>query len=313
MASPASRQLPGTIGGFSASNREEEHRAAFMKTLRFMLPLALLMVVAAAPAFPVAKEIIQLQTQVQALQDQMARMQQSFDERMGVMRNLVEASSDKMNQINTSLADLQRIIKQQQAEGGTRTDQLSGQIQALNDSVDELKARMGKIGNQLEAMQNAQTTLPAGAAVGQPDGQAQAPPPDVLYNNALRDYNAAKYDLASQEFADYLKFYPNTDLAGNAQFYVADLEYRQGNYEQAVKDYDKVLEQYPSGNKAPAAQLKKGLALLELGRRADGVRELNSLIQRYPRSLEADQARKRLASLGPARPGTRPTARKPTT
>jgi tol-pal system protein YbgF len=281
-----------------------------MKNLRFLVPLAVL-IVAATPAFPVSKEIIQLQTQVQALQDQMSRMQQSFDERMGVMRQLVESTTDKMNQINAGMADVQRTIKQQQADGGTRTDQLSGQIQALNDSVDELKARLGKIGNQLDAMQNAQTTLPAGAATttGQPS-QQQAPPPDVLYNNGLRDYNAAKYDLASQEFADYLKFYPNTDLAGNAQFYIADLAYRQGNYEQAVKEYDKVLEQYPGGNKAPAAQLKKGYALLELGRQKDGVRELNSLIQRYPRSLEADQARKRLASLGgkpsAARPARRP-------
>ncbi|MGZ4812840.1 MAG: tol-pal system protein YbgF [Terriglobales bacterium] len=283
-----------------------------MKTLKFLLPLALQ--AAATPAFPVSKEIIQLQTQVQALQDQMLRMQQSFDERMGVMRQLVEGTTDKMNQINAGMADLQRTIKQQQSDGGTRVDQLSGQIQALNDSVDELKARMGKIANQLDAMQNAQTTLPAGATPGQPAGQAQqqqqAPPPDVLYNNALRDYNGAKYDLASQEFADYLKFYPNTDLAGNAQFYIADLAYRQGNYEQAVKEYDKVLEQYPGGNKAPAAQLKKGFALLELGRRNDGMRELNSLIQRYPRSLEADQARKRLAALG-SKPSAQRPARRP--
>ena len=159
-----------------------------MKTLKFFAPLALL-VAAALPAFPVSKEIVQLQTQVQALQDQMARMQQAFDERMGVMRNLIESSTDKMNQINSGLADLQRTLRQQQGEGGTRTDQLSGQIQALNDSVDELKARMGKIANQLDAMQNAQTTLPAGAATGQP-AQQQAPPPDVLYNNGLRDYNA---------------------------------------------------------------------------------------------------------------------------
>ena len=283
-----------------------------MRSLKLFLPVALL-VAAALPAFPVSKEIVQLQTQVQALQDQMARMQQAFDERMGVMRNLIESSTDKMNQINAGLADLQRTLKQQQAEGGTRTDQVSGQIQALNDSVDELKARLAKISNQLDAMQNAQTTLPAGATPAQPGAQPaqqQAPPPDVLYNNALRDYNAAKYDLASQEFADYLKFYPNTELAGNAQFYIADLAYRQGNYQQAVLDYDKVLEQYPDGNKAPAAQLKKGFALLELGRRSDGVRELNSLIKRYPRSLEADQARKRLASLGAkpsaARPGRRP-------
>ncbi len=284
-----------------------------MKIQKFILPLASLLVLAATPAFPVSKEIIQLQTQVQALQDQMARMQQAFDERMGVMRQLIESSTDKMNQINTGMADMQRTFKQQEAERGTRTDQLSGQIQALNDSVDELKARMAKIGSQLDAIQNAQSTLPPGAAAG-PGGvtqQTQAPPPDVLYNNGLRDYNAAKYDLASQEFSDYLKFYPNTDLAGNAQFYVADLEYRQGNYEQAVKDYDKVLEQYPTGNKAPAAQLKKGFALLELGRRTDAVHELNSLIQRYPRSLEADQARKRLASLGARPASTRRRTRKP--
>ena len=284
-----------------------------MKIQRFLLPLALLVVLAATPAFPVSKEIIQLQTQVQALQDQMARMQQSFDERMGVMRQLIESSTDKMNQISTGMGDLQLAIKQQAAERGTHVDQLSGQIQALNDSVDELKARMTKIASQLDAIQNAQSTLPAGAAAGQPGAvtqQQEAPPPDVLYNNALRDYNAAKYDLASQEFSDYLRFYPNTDLAGNAQFYVADLEYRQGNYEQAVKDYDKVLEQYPTGNKAPAAQLKKGFALLELGRRTDAVRELNSLIKRYPRSLEADQARKRLASLG-ARPASTRRSRKP--
>jgi tol-pal system protein YbgF len=283
-----------------------------MKTLKFFAPLALL-VAAALPAFPVSKEIVQLQTQVQALQDQMARMQQAFDERMGVMRNLIESSTDKMNHINAGLADLQHTLKQQQGEGGTRTDQLSGQIQALNDSVDEVKARMGKIANQLDAMQNAQTTLPAGTTPGQPPAQAaqqQAPPPEVLYNNALRDFNAAKYDLASQEFADYLKVYPNTELAGNAQFYVADLAYRQGNYEQAVQEYDKVLEQYPSGNKAPAAQLKKGFALLELGRRNDGVRELNSLVRRYPRSLEADQARKRLAALS-AKPSAARPARRP--
>jgi len=95
-----------------------------------------------------------------------------------------------------------------------------------------------------------------------------------------------------------LKFYGNTDLAGNAQFYIADIEFRQGDYQQAVQDYDKVLEQYPGGNKVPAAQLRKGLALLELGQTQAGSKELNSLIARYPRSIEATQARDRLRKVG---------------
>ncbi len=137
----------------------------------------------------------------------------------------------------------------------------------------------------------------------------QAPPPDVLYNNGLRDYNAGKYDIASQEFNDYLKFYPTTDLAGNAQFYLGEIAYRQGNFQGAIQAYDTVLQQYPGGNKAAAAQLKKGYALIELGQRDAGVHELNSLIARYPRSVEAAQARERLRQLSTRKtsPSHRPT------
>lgn len=265
-----------------------------------MAMVLLLMAAPVTPAFAVSKEIIQLQTMVQQLQDQMSRMQQSFDERMGVMKNLIEQSTDNMNKVSASINNLQQTLAKQQNDAGQRTDQISGQIQALNDSIDELKARMGKLSKQLEDMQTAQQNIPNPAAPAQPGSaaqQPQAPPPDVLYNNGLRDYNAGHYELAAQEFADYLKFYPTTELAGNAQFYVADIEYRQGNYAEAVKDYDKVLEQFPGGNKAAAAQLKKGMALLQLGQRDSGIKELQSLVQRYPRSMEADQARQQLAKL----------------
>jgi tol-pal system protein YbgF len=246
--------------------------------------------------------MIQLQTQVQALTDQMARMQQSFDERMGVMRNLVEQSTDSMNKLASSLDTVQKATQQQSGDTQGRVDQLSGQIQSLHDSLDELKARLTKVSQQLDTLSVSGQNLTPLATTVQPPAP-QAPPPGVLYDNALRDYNAGRYDLASQQFADYLKFYANTDLAGNAQFYLAEIEYRQGNFEMAVRDYDKVLEQFPGGNKAPASQLKKGYALLELGQRDAGVRELNSLIQRYPRAIEATQARERLKKLGAASTG----------
>jgi len=267
-----------------------------MKRIHFFVPFALVAVsfLAVTPAFGVSKEIVQLQTQVQALQDQMTQMRQSFDERMGVMKNLIEQSTDNMNKVSGAVNDLQQKLQQQNSDIAGRTDQVSGQIQALNDTLDEVKAQLGKLNTQLANMQSSQQNLTA----QQNQPPAQAPPPDVLYNNALRDYNAAKYDLAGQEFSDYLKYYSNTDLAGNAQFYMADIEYRQGNFEQAVKDYDKVLQQYPGGNKTAAAQLKKGLALIELGQKDEGIRELNGVVQRYPRSIEASQAREKLRTLG---------------
>jgi tol-pal system protein YbgF len=281
---------------------------------------------AAHPAFPVAKEIIQLQTQVQQLQDQMTQMRQSFDERMGVMRNLIEQSTDNVNRINATINDLNKALQTQHNDVATRNDQLSGQVQALTDSLDELKGRLARISKQLEDLQAQQQNIPQqnlapGTQPGQP-GQpgtlgpggstpamtSQAPPPDVLYNNGLRDYNAGKMDLASNEFADYLKYYGTTDLAGNAQFYIADIAFRQGNYAQAVKEYDRVLEQYPGGNKTSAAQLKKGLSLIQLGQRDAGVRELQSLIQRYPKSIEAATARDQLRKMGVGTTASKPSA-----
>lgn len=282
-----------------------------IRTYILSLILAGMTLAAVLPCFAVSKEIIQLQTQVQALQDQVARMQQSIDMNMGAMRNLIEQSSDSVNKMNAAVNELQNRLQGINADNSGKIDQLSSQVQSLHDSVDELKSRLAKVSKQLDDMQQGGQNLAPGqpgiaappggiAANGAPDANAAAlaPPPDVLYNNALRDYNSGKYDLASQEFAQYLQYYSNTDLAGNAQYYVADIEYRQGNFAAAVKDYDKVLEQYPGGSKAAAAQLKKGYALLELGQRDAGVRALNSLIARYPRSIEASQARDRLRRLG---------------
>ena len=273
-----------------------------MITSRLLKSLALLAALwlAVSPAYGASKEIVQLQTQVQQLQEQMTAMKQSFDERMGVMKNLVEANTDASNKTTAAINSLQTALKSQQGDAAGKVDQLSGQIQALNDTLDELKVRLAKVSKQLEDMQSAQQSIAASqqASQAQQQAAAQAPPPDVLYANGLRDYNGGKNDLASQEFSDYVKFYPNTDLAGNAYYYLAEIQFRAGNYQQAVGNYDQVLQNFPSGNKAASAQLKKGFALIEMGQKDDGVQELRHLIQRYPKTNEAVQARDRLRKLG---------------
>jgi len=274
-----------------------------MKTLRIAVFLALFagFLVNLTPAWGVSKEIIELQTQVQQLQDQMTHMKQSFDERMGVMKNLLDQNTDSMNKTATAMQGLQAFLQKQQGDSGAHVDQLSGQIQTLNDSLDELKARLAKVSKQLEDMQSAQQSLAAQQSqqTQAAQQQASAPPPDVLYNNALRDYNANNNDLATQEFSDYIKYYPNTDLSGNSHFYLAEIAYRQGNYAVAVKNYDLVIQSFPDGNKAAAAEMKKGL-----GQKDDGIAALRHVIQRFPRSNEAIQARERLRKQGAAVSGT---------
>jgi len=270
---------------------------------RTPLALALSLTIWIAPAYGASKEIIELQTQVGQLQQQMTQMKQSFDERMGVMKNLLEQNTDAANKVTAAINELQASLNKQQQDRTGDVDQISGQIQALNDTMDELKVRLAKLSKQFEDMQAAQQSM--AAQQSQAQAMAQAPPPDVLYNNALRDYNGAKNDLAIQEFSDYIKFYPNTDLAGNAYFYLAEIQFKAGDYPKAVANYDLVLQNFPSGNKAAAAQLKKGFALLELGKEDEGTIELKHVIQRYPRTNEATQAREKLRKLSPAAPKAR--------
>jgi tol-pal system protein YbgF len=262
--------------------------------------VAVVAILASNAAWAVNKDMVALQTQMQALQDQMARMQQGFDERMGVMKSLMDQNTDSINKVTASIAAMNELLQKQQSAGTAQADQLSGQIQALNDSIDELKARMAKVSKQMDDMQAAQQSAAASQAAQQAQAAAlaAAPPPDVLYNNALRDYNAGKNDLAAQEFSDYVKYYPNTDLAGNSYFYLAELQFKQANYQEAIKNYDLVIQNFPSGNKAVSAELKKGFAQVELGQKDTGVATLRHVIQRYPRSNEALQARDRLRKLG---------------
>jgi len=294
---------PNIFPTHSAANPSKiDRRTPTPMTLRrgsILFALLSMLWLAVTPAWGVSKEMIQLQTQVQQLQEQMTAMQRSFDERMGVMKNLVEQDTDAINKVTGAITALQGTLQKQQGDQSTHVDQLSGQLQSLNDTLDELKARLAKVSKQLEDMQSSQQSLAAQSAQQQAQQQAmaQAPPPDVLYNNALRDYNGAKNDLATQEFSDYIKYYPNTDLAGNCYFYLGEIQFRQGNYQQAAQSYDQVLQNFPTGTKSASAQLKKGFSLIELGKQDDGVQELRHVIQRYPKSPEALQARERLRQL----------------
>ncbi len=287
--------------------------------LRESAVFALLAVAGAAlPAHAASKDMIQLQTQVQQLQDSLQQMQQSNAEKMGVLQHLVEQTADTVNKMSASMDSLSQTVKTQNDATAGKVEGVSGQVQALNDSVDELKARVASLNKALQDLQSqgqnmsAQQPQAAAPAGGTPAGgpsnsnqpaaaqpaAPQAPPVGDLYQSALRDYNSARYDVAGSEFSDVLRFYPQDDLAGNAQFYLGEIAYRQGNYQAAIKAYDATVEHYSGNPKIPAAQLRKGEALIALNQRDAGVRELRSLIQRYPQTPEAQQARSRLNAMG---------------
>jgi TolA-binding protein len=275
---------------------------------------AVLLTSVPVPAHAASKEIIELQTQVQQLLDMVQRIQSTLDTRFGVLQNLAQQTADNANQMTVTVNALQQKINTQAEAMSGKLDSNSGQVQSLNDSVDELKSRIAKLDKtiqdiqaQLQNVQNPPTgvapapgggTSPTGGLAPAGPAGNQAPPLQETFQAGVRDYNAAKYDVATGEFQDVLHYYPLDDLAGTAQFYLGEIAYRQQNYAEAVKAYNAVLEGFSGNPKAPAAQLRKGLALLQMNKRDAGIHELRLLIQRHPQTPEAAQARSKLNGLG---------------
>jgi tol-pal system protein YbgF len=261
-----------------------------------------------APVGAVAREIVELQQSINQLIQGQQALQTAVTQNDAVQRTLIEQTADSVNKLSANMGAVQKSVQDLQATSGARLDSMSTQLQGLSDNLQETLARMGKLNQQLTDAQNAlqgiDAKLSSGAPLAGAAGSAAATPAaglpsaDLLYSNGLRDLNGKKYDLAVQEFQDYLKYYADSDLASNAQFYLGEIAFAQSQYQEAVDNYSKVIEDYPKSFKLAPSRLKKGLALVALGQKTSGVRELRSVVRLYPGTDEDRRARAKLRELG---------------
>jgi tol-pal system protein YbgF len=291
------------------------------------------------PTGAVSREIIQLQEQMsQMLQGQQA-MRSAIDSNNASMRTLVQQSLDTVNALNAQMGTLQKNVQEATANSSSKIDTMSTQTQGLSDNLSDVQARVGKLATQMNDIQSTLQSIDGRLAGGAAPGSAPASgsgggtgapgaaptggtpngggnglssmpgiSSDTLYQNALRDFTTGKYDLARQEFGDYVKQFPNTDLASNAQFYLGEISYQQGEYKDAIAQYNLVLTNYPQSYKQGASLLKKGLAEVEMGSKATGIRDLREVVRRFPGTDDARRAQAKLKELGATTASARSTA-----
>ena len=268
------------------------------------------------PASGVSREIVELQQSVAQLLQGQQDLRSSMEQKLAELRTLVGQSLDSQNRLSTEMAALQKNMQDAQANAGAKVDTLATQSQGLSDNMQDLQARVGKVSQQVSDVQNLlqsiDAKIPGGTATATPTGSASAPPPsgaasaappissDTLYQNALRDYNSGRYDLSRQEFSDFLKNFPDSDLAGNSQFYLGEIDFSQANYQDALAAYDMVLVNYPKSYKLAAASLKKGEAMMALGQKASAIRQFRSVVSRFPGTDESKRAESHLRQLAPS-------------
>jgi tol-pal system protein YbgF len=295
-----------------------------MKHVR-LLALALL---AGAPASPQRRPdpVVELQRNVGLLEDQVRKLQNSMEEKIGTLSGLLQQAVDNSNRTGAVLTQLETTLRDRLREQektlvapvaslGSKVDHVGEETRALSANVAELTALVRKQQLQLTDLANAIRTLqtppePPKASDSAPG--AAGPPPGVtaqsLYSNAYRDKLGGQADLAMQQFQDYLRFFPGTEHAANAQFYIGEIHFNRGEFDHAVRAFDTLLEKHPDNSKTPDALLMKGRAALKLGDKQEAIRNFREIGKRFPTSDVAARARQELKLLGypPAQGRRRP-------
>lgn len=217
---------------------------------------------------------------------------------------------------------------------------LSRQVEGLSETLTTLTGRVDELGTRLEALSRqvraagpppagatpaaprppAAAATPGGAPPATPPGPVAAVParpsagalqPQDIYQAAYIDFSKGSYSLAIAGFREFLRRYPDHELAGSAQYWIGEAylslargftDSAQGekateSLEQAVQEFKKVLANYPRADKVPTALYKEALALIDLKQPTLAQARLQYLVDNFPRAEETNLARERLAAL----------------
>jgi tol-pal system protein YbgF len=273
-----------------------------------------------------AKEIIELLSRTDEIKQTQKETTSSLDSKFAVLKTLIEQQSDSNARLGTALAGVQKSVQDMQANSGTRLESTATQVSGLSDNLSDMQQRLSKLSAQLADIQSslqsldakvsslaqpaASTnpnlnsgpgTVPGGASAAPPSGTpTAAPPPNsgTLYDSALHDIATNKYDLAQSEFQDYLKYFPKSEYASNAVFYLGQIAYVQKRYPEALDHFTDVISNFPSSFKLGEARYKRGLTYLAMGKKPEGIADLRAVVRLFPKTDEDQLARTKLKELG---------------
>ncbi len=263
---------------------------------------ALLVVLLLLTACVTSSDMEKLQSQISDLQEQVAQMKRTAagkEEVQGVNQRLAEQTQTLLKSNAALVAKVGQIDeKMNNTQGGIeqtnyRVDKLAQQLTQVQHDVDELKAAAARAA-QAPPTLTPTPTAPAAVAPLSAPGED----PVQMYQSAYRDYQRGNYDLAMAGFKEFAAKNPNSDLAGNAAYWIGESLYSQKKYREAIAQFDSVVTKYPKSDKVAGALLKKGYAYIALGEKSQGIVQLQYVVHEHPTSPEAAVARQRLKSLG---------------
>ena len=191
----------------------------------------------------------------------------------------------QLQQMQEELARLRGMVEEQQYE-----------IQRLKQ---ESLERYQQLDNRLNQAGSVPQPAPTNASTPAPAASEPADPAkEKLYYDAAFDLIKAKdFDKASQAFSAFLRRYPASRYAANAQYWLGEVNLVKGDLQAAGQAFARVPLDYPNHSKVPDALYKLADVERRLGRNDKARAALQQVIAKYPGTSAAKLAERDLKAL----------------
>jgi len=265
--------------------------------------------IALVPAVVVAAGACATRSDLRVLQNDLAIMRAESAHSDSAHRAQLDRVAASVTALNDSVRTANTRVYRFQGDVQQTLYSIGQQLLAIQELTGQTQRRMQEFRAQVEQQSAAAATVPApspgpaGPATpptrpdSAPAGGPPAPGPNQLYQLSLDQLRRGSAGAARAGFEDLVRRYPTSDVAPDAQFYIAESYAAERNMTAADSAYAAVAQRYPESPRAPTALFKYGLSLQRAGRLAQARQTFDTIVQKYPRSDEAELARDRLRSL----------------
>jgi|KBSSwiStaDraftv2_1062776.scaffolds.fasta_scaffold15365_6 tol-pal system protein YbgF len=278
-----------------------------------LLPVALVAtLLLPASASAADKETRQMMADIRILQEQSQQLQNQ-------VQALIATLSESIKAVNARLEEQTNANRKSLADQKLVIDTMANDLRVLREKVDDNNVRVGSLGQEIDALRqsvssmNASRSFEFAPAGGDPAAAGAAPPdsaapatgavavgtsPRKLYDGALADYFSGQWDLAAMGFESYVRTFPQSPEAPEAQLRAGNSYLQSGKNDKAVEAYDVVIRTYPKSSSTPEAYVKKGQALMNLKQYDRAKESFDYVVKNFPPDNPAvTMAQQRLTDL----------------
>jgi len=275
-------------------------------TFRAFMVIAVLVGWAVSPAAAANREHEQLMADIRILQEQT----QQIEVLLGTLTESIKA-------VNARLDEQAAAERKAFADHKLLVDTLSSEVRVVREKIDETNVRIASLTQDVEGLRELipqpgmqpspsatpDQTAPEGEETPATSGSAPTGPmavgmsPRKLYEQAFADYAGGQWPIAIQGFEMYLKTYPKSELADDAQYYIGESYAAASNHKDAAAAYQRVIDDYPNGDKLPEAWYKLGMSYDRLGQPDKARATFEEVVKRFPDSQPGGLARQALERL----------------